>query len=842
MKGGLDAKITASGKIAEPLIAPHKTTENKRTHMNIDNLFKKATTLHHKQSLKKAEKIYQKILSKDATHAGALHYMGVLYAEQGQPLKAIDFYNKSIESFPGVSEVHNNLGVALNNIQRQKEALISFKKAIELDPENAEACNNAGGVLGYLERQSEAKHYFLKALEIMPEHDEAHYNLAVLLGDQKNYDTAKKHYLQHLKINPNHFNALNNIGTLYAIKKQYVEACRYFQKALKLQPSHANALSQLAINQRQCCDWSEFKQMQKRLPQWQQSNYKGTPNPFSFLLWADSPQAQQQCARAYTQSNLKPDTQNINAHPSPDDTRIRIAYISADFREHPISYLTAELYELHDRNQFEITAIAYGAKDKSPMRERLLNAFDHFYDVDHLSDIEVAELIASKGIHIIIDLVGLTQGNRAGVLARRPAPIQINYLGYVGTMGAEYIDYIIVDKFSVPPEQQPFFDEQLLHLPCYMVIDTQREISTETPTRIACGLPNEGFVFCSFNNSYKITPDIFEIWMRCLGNVTGSVLWLLGDNEWAIENLRNEAKKQGIDPTRLIFAPRTDSANHLARHRLADLFLDTLPVNAGATASDALWMGLPLLTCAGNSFVARMGGGLLHAAELPELVTHSLEEYEALAVELATAPEKLAKLREKLITNRNNAPLFNSKAFCQDFEQALITLWNRWRDALDKETPETVPLQAMLEEAVALHQQGNLGAAEEKYQAILKINPQEADALHLLGAVHAQRGNIDQAVSLYHQSIEANPMLFSAYNNLGIALHSSNRAEEAMESFRRAIEIKPNVDAYYNLGNCLYGLQQYEKAVTSYQQALAIDPNHAYAQRNMKASLKQLGR
>jgi len=267
----------------------------------------------------------------------------------------------------------------------------------------------------------------------------------------------------------------------------------------------------------------------------------------------------------------------------------------------------------------------------------------------------------------------------------RPAPIQINYLGYIGSMGADFIDYIITDEFVVPHDQQTFFDEQLLQLPCYMVIDTQRKIADTVATRTDHGLPEEGFIFCSFNNSYKITPEIFNCWMQCLDSVSNSVLWLVGDNEWVRDNLRNEAKSRGIEPTRLIFAERTDYASHLSRQQLADLFLDTTPYNAGTTAADALWMGLPVLTITGKSFVARMGSGLVQAAGVPELATDSLDEYQRTAVKLALNPAMLTKVKEKLIANRTSAPLFDSKEFCKNFEQALATVWCQWRDTLQHE-------------------------------------------------------------------------------------------------------------------------------------------------------------
>jgi len=844
MWGKWNDEIITSNLQENTPIESNKKISNKHSNADIDKLFEKAISLHHQKNLKDARKAYQKVLAQDKTHAGALHYLGIIRAQQGHPEEAIKLYQKSLSTSSEVSEVHNNLGVALNTLQKHTEALAAFQNAVDCDPKNAEAYNNLGGLLGYFEQKEKAKECFSKALEIMPQHDEAHYNLAVLLSDQEQFDEAEKHYKLTIKINPNHFGALNNLGIIYMQRKEYHDACAKFRQALRIEPSHANTLSQLSICLRQLCDWKDFDKTKNSLIRWQKAG-SPPPNAFSFLMWSDNPAAQQQCARAYINTRIPAELKPINATPSPNDKRIKVAYLSSDFRDHPIAHLTAELYELHDRNKFEITAIAYGTSDSSPMRQRLINAFDHFHVVGDMSDAEIAKLITSKGIHIVVDLMGHTQGAKPGVLARRPAPIQINYLGYIGTMGSNFIDYIIVDDFSVPPSLQPYFDEKLTPLPCYMVIDTQREISAETPTRPTSGLPEEGFVFCSFNNTYKITPEIFDVWMRCLKATPNSVLWLLGDNKWAQENLRKEANKRGIDPTRLVFAERTDSAKHLARQRLADLFLDTLPVNAGATASDALWIGLPVLTCAGKSFVARMGGGLVRAAGVPELITESLDDYEAVAIELAQTPAKLATIREKLIANRDTAPLFNSKEFCHNFEAALTTMWERWRDSLDKETIEqsqTIPLQTMLEKVVALHQQGNLDAAEQGYNKVLELNPQEADALHLLGVINAQRGNIDKAIELYLQSIEANPKLVNAYSNLGIALHSTNKPHEAAQRFRQAIEISPNVDAYYNLGNCLYGLQQYEEAIKNYKQALMIDPNHANAQQNMNASLKQLGR
>jgi len=339
----------------------------------------------------------------------------------------------------------------------------------------------------------------------------------------------------------------------------------------------------------------------------------------------------------------------------------------------------AELFERHDRERFEVFAFSFGPDGGSPMRRRLEKAFDHFIDVRDISDADVARQIAELGVHVAIDLMGYTKHCRPGILAHRPAPVQVNYLGFPGTMGADFIDYILVDPFVVPLDQQPFFTEKLVHLPdCYQVTDSKRERADRTPSRADYGLPEEGFVFCCFNNNYKITPSFFEVWMRLLQAVPGSVLWLSGDNDTAERNLRREAEERGVDPERLIFAPRVEYADYLERYKLADLFLDTLPYNAGATASDALWAGLPILTCAGRSFAARMAGSLLHAVGLPELITTNLEDYEALALKLATEPEVLGALRTKLAENRDTAPLFDTDRFRRHIEAAYEQMWQTW--------------------------------------------------------------------------------------------------------------------------------------------------------------------
>jgi predicted O-linked N-acetylglucosamine transferase (SPINDLY family) len=365
---------------------------------------------------------------------------------------------------------------------------------------------------------------------------------------------------------------------------------------------------------------------------------------------------------------------------STEKSRIRLAYISGDFNSHPVAYLVAELFELHDRQKFEVHALSTGADDGSEIRMRLTRSFDSWHEIKEMSDGDIVDLIRKLEINILVDLIGHTANSHPEILAHKLAPVQVNYLGYPGTTGLNAIDYIIVDQFLTPPGQDEYFTEKLVRLPhSYMIHDSKQKVSEETPTRQDCGLPDEGFVFCCFNNTHKITPDIFKVWMRLLKDVPGSVLWLYQGNAWVMESLRREAQRRQIDADRLIFATNVPNPDHLARHRLADLFLDTPIYNAHTTAMDALWVGLPVLTCAGRSFAARVAGSLLNAAGLSELITYDLTQYEILALKLANDPVQLAAYSEHLINNRERLPLFDSQRFTNDIETAYSRMYRHQR-------------------------------------------------------------------------------------------------------------------------------------------------------------------
>jgi predicted O-linked N-acetylglucosamine transferase (SPINDLY family) len=487
---------------------------------------------------------------------------------------------------------------------------------------------------------------------------------------------ARAAFEQALIHKPDFPEACYNLGNAARELGDLTGAIAAYRNALRLRPDYADAFCQLVYHRAQACAWDDYEADQEKLVGMVRQGLRVPP----FYLFSTPASASDQllCARQWI-GPIRPPPQTVFDHkPFAQKLRIRLGYLSGDFHQHATAQLTAELFERHDRDRFEVFAYSYGPADNSPMRARLVSAFDRFVDIRALSHREAAKRIHADEIDILVDLKGYTHQARPAISAYRPAPVQVSYLGYPATMGADFIDYIIVDPFVVPVSQQPFFSERLVHLPgSYQVNDTRREMTTPA-SRQDCGLPPEGLVLCSFNNSYKISPVFFDIWMRLLRSVPGSVLWLLEANDLVTGNLRSEAEKRGVDPGRLLFAPLVASAEHLGRHRHADLFLDTLPCNAHTTASDALWAGLPVLTCSGNTFAGRVAGSLLTAVGMPELVIGSLEEYEQTALALARSPQRLTALRQKLEHNRDASALFDLPKLTGNIEAAYARMWQTW--------------------------------------------------------------------------------------------------------------------------------------------------------------------
>jgi predicted O-linked N-acetylglucosamine transferase (SPINDLY family) len=484
---------------------------------------------------------------------------------------------------------------------------------------------------------------------------------------------------QAIAARPDYVDALNNRGGVQLDLRRLEEALASYDRALAAKPDDSHALSGVADCAAKLCDWPKRAAVDAML-----TNHIAVANgfiaPFVLFGYRDDPALELQCARHYTDSKfpvLPPPlwTGEIWRH-----DKIRIAYLAADYRSHALGYLVPDLFETHDRSRFEVTGISYGIDDGSEIRKRIAGAFETFHDVPGLDDAQIAGLVHDLEIDIAVDLQAYTGSERPGILARRPAPIHANYIGFPGTMGAPFLDYIMTDNVVAPFEHQQFFAEKIVHLrDCYLVNDRKRRIAPRAPTRHEVGLPEHGFVFCCFNNNWKITPVFFDIWMRLLHEVEGSVLWLVRDNEGAERNLRREARQRGIDPSRLVFADRIPSSQHLARHPLADLFLDTLPYNAHSTAVDALRMGTPLLTCMGTAFPARVAASHLHAIGIPELIVSNLEEYHALALKLARDPALFAALKAKLWRNRDTYPLLDTERATRGIEAAYTTMWEIWQ-------------------------------------------------------------------------------------------------------------------------------------------------------------------
>ena len=633
---------------------------------------------------------YDRALQFKPDYAEALNNRGVVLGELKRHEEALASYDRALQLKPDYAAALNNRGAALGDLKRYEEALASYDRALQLRPRYVDALNNRGFALTRLRRYEEALAGYELALQLKPDYTEALNNRGNALAGMKRTEDALASYDRALQLRPDYAEAYGNRGNALLAMKRHEDAAKSFARLLALMPDTDYALGNLFHAQLHCCNWTDYAWNVARIVQAVKDGKKADP-PLSFLAVSQSAEIQLRCSRTYVSDRCPPSPTPLwTGRPYKHD-KISVAYVSADFRQHPVSYLMAGLFERHDRERFETIGIALLPEDESMISQRVKAAFDRFVDVSRRSDREAAALMRELEVDIAVDLMGYTADARTPIFAQRCAPIQVNYLGFPATMGAEYIDYIVADRFVIPEDQQAFYAEKVVYLPySFQANDNKREAGGKIPARQEAGLPESGFVFCSFNNSYKLNPSFFDVWMRLLKTVTGSVLWLVGKNLSVQNNLRAEAANRGVEPDRLIFAPVLKYADHLARFRLADLFLDSLPFNAGTTASDALWSGAPVLTCTGEAFASRMGGSVLNAVDLPELVTHSLEEYEALALKLATTPAMLAGIRAKLAANRTTCPLFDTDRFRRHIEAAYVTMWERYQRG---EPPESFAVQ-----------------------------------------------------------------------------------------------------------------------------------------------------
>jgi protein O-GlcNAc transferase len=599
--------------------------------------------------------------------ANALHALG----RSNEALAALD---KALALRPDMALLLRNRGALLQALKLPERALADLDRALALEPRNAEALSNRGIALSHLKRFDVALASYAAALAVNPRLAEALTNRGHTLRDMGDTSGALENYDQALAIDPGHMKARNGRGLVLADLGRFEDALACHEMALAGGAQVPSALADAANMALSLCDWPKAArfgaEIQARLGE------PGLAVPPLLALYYDwGPQAQAKAAQAWVDS--MPDVQAPSRNPGHRHDRLRLAYMSSDFRRHPVGAAVVELFERHDHSRFEVFAASLGADDGSDIRRRIQDASDHFLDLGASGDRDAAERLAAAQIDILVDLNGHTLGARPEILKHRPAPIQASYMGFPGTMGADFIDYVIADDIVLPFSQQASYPEKIVHLPdTFWVSDTRRVIGA-CPTRQAEMLPEKGLVFCCFNHNRKITEPLFDVWMRFLKDLPGSVLWLKRSPDAAMANLRAAAQARGVAGERLVFAGDAAPDVHLARHALADIFLDTLPYNAHATAADALWAGLPVLTCLGRGFAGRVAASQLHALGLPELVTESLDAYAALALRLARDPALLSSLRARLAQNRTAQPLFDTGLLCRNIEAAYREMWDR---------------------------------------------------------------------------------------------------------------------------------------------------------------------
>lgn len=642
----------------------------------------KGNALRQLERPNEALECYRQALALEPQDVEVCQNIGVLHADAGRTEEALACFDQVIQWRPQHAEAHNAKGAILAQREQWGPAIAHFEAAIRADEKLTNAHKNMGIARRSLFQFADAAMSFQRAAQLSPDDADIRSYLALSLWDAGKHAEALDAYNKALGLKPEGLDLLVNRAGLHVQFGRYQEAIADYQAAYQMAPDAKYLLGNLVHSKMKCCSWADLA---GDLDTCERKVRAGelSVSPFIALSLFDAPDLHLQAARRRVEVEFPASSALGPIAPRAGGGKIRVGYYSADFHSHATAYLMAELFESHDRDRFEWVAFSLGRPANDAMRERIAASFDRFIDVRDKSDLDIARMSRELGIDIAVDLKGFTQDNRFGIFAHRCAPVQVSYLGYPGTTGADYMDYVIADKVVLPPQAQRHYTEKACYLPgSYQVNDSKRAISDRVFTRQEVGLPSAGFVFCCFNNNYKILPAVFDSWMRILQAVPGSVLWLFEDNGAVVGNLRREAEQRGIEGDRLVFAKRMPLHEHLARHRLADLFLDTVPVNAHTTASDALWAGLPVLTHLGESFAGRVAASLLQAVGLTELVVHTVADYEALAVALAGDPARLTAVREKLRAQKMQAPLFNAREFARGIEAVYAAMHERALEGL----------------------------------------------------------------------------------------------------------------------------------------------------------------
>jgi predicted O-linked N-acetylglucosamine transferase (SPINDLY family) len=624
------------------------------------------------ESLKSAIKL-------NPTDGAAWEALGNAFLDAQNWPEAVDAYGRASDLMPSCALIYANCGKALRELGQHQDALLVTEAAISLDPQCIPALRNKVVFLLDESRWTLAVEACAAVLKVAPEDAQTFNNLGFALNALKQYEAALDAFQTAARHQPTLALAWVNRACTLEYMGRHEEALKACEEALRLDPDYPNLAGRLGHARLYVCDWAHATADRERVVQATREG-KAACDPFRIISFSDQAADQQQLARKWLQASTKAvDPIKWPTIPAIKHSgKIRLGYLSADFHHHATTLLMAQMLELHDKSRFEVIAISFGPPKEDQMRARLRKAFDSFHDVMTMDDDEAAKYVRGLGLDIAVDLKGHTLDNRIGLFERRVAPVQISYLGFPGTLGAPFMDYILADHTLIPDDLKRYYDERVIRVPgTYQPNDASRSMKLPAPSRASLGLPEDAFVFCSFNNNYKITPELFDVWVRLLQSVPRSVLWLLADSETASFNLFSEAKARGVDASRLIFAPRVSWEEHLARQQAADLFLDTLPCNAHTTASDALRVGLPVLTCSGTSFASRVAASLLHAQGLDELITHDLKTYEQMALELAQDPLRMAALRSRVSVAIEAGSLFNSESLVRSIEKAYRLVFER---------------------------------------------------------------------------------------------------------------------------------------------------------------------
>lgn len=642
--------------------------DNPDTHNNLGLVYE------GQQQLDEALSSFRRALELNPDQVHARINLGNVLRAKGRLDEAVSCYEQVLAVFPNHVDAGINLGIALTELGQHAAARSWYEKAVRLDPGNFEAHFNFGRLLQLSGQSADSIAQYRKALEIDSKRAFGHSALGRSYREAGDLESALACYRRAVELQPESAGAYIDLAETLKLQGRLEDALAAFERALELAPDHVPALGGAVHLRQHLCRWEGIETMWGRVRESIAAGTGGGVTPFSSLSMPTTAAEQLACARAWAQRELAPAIQLRSrlafdfSAPRPR-SRLRIGYLSWGFHQHATAYLTAQLFELHDRDRFEVFAYAYGPEDNSAIRARLRSACEHFVEVSRESTLATAQKIYGDGVDVLVDLTGYTLGARTEILALRPAPVQVSWLGYPGTLGTDCVDYLIADPFIIPPGREGDYAEKVVRLPdCYQVTDCRREVADRVPTREECGLPAQGFVFCCFNQAYKILPGTFGMWMRIIQAVPGSVLWLAEANPWMVENLRRAAVARGVAAERLIFQPRKPLPEYLNQYRLADLALDTFPYTSHTTASDALWMGCPLVTCPGGTFASRVAGSVLINAGMRELVIDSPGDYERSVIGLATTPGRLQDVRRRLREGRDASPLFDTPRLARNLE------------------------------------------------------------------------------------------------------------------------------------------------------------------------------